>query len=66
MFTTIMLCIVSFVIGAFLALVWVSRDKSLVVLKDDETLIKKDELTKLVKGYAYAVKKIDPDLLSEL
>ena len=64
MLTIIIVSIVSFVLGAFLALVWISRDKSLVSLKPDETYIKKAELEKLAKGYAYAARKIDPDLNS--
>lgn len=61
----IIIGIISSFIGACLALIWVSRDKTLVVLKEDETIVKKDELAKLVKGYAYAARKIDPELADE-
>lgn len=53
-------------IGALFALYMVARDKKIVQLNDDMILVKRSELETVIKGYAMAVKKIDPDLASEL
>ena len=62
----ILLLFIGVLIGAFIALLRIAFDKTVVLLQSDETIIKKKDLEVLVKGYAFAAKKIEPDLYNEL
>lgn len=65
MTTSVIFFVCGFALGIIVMLLFIVRDTSIVTLKSDQTIIKKDELEKLIKVYAFAAKKIDPDLADE-
>ena len=48
--------------GALFTFYFISMDKTIIMLKPDETYIKKDTLELLQKAYRHVKKNIDPDI----